>query len=209
MSRWEKNLVKMEAQKEKSIEFTAELLNYQYGYVAWCIWQNKMENAKYYMTKAEKNVTFLENKGYNPSLMNAYKAAFTGLKISFNKFKAPYYGLRCVEYAKQSIRLDDKNPFGHLQTGNIYLYAPTFLGGSRKEAMAHYLKAVSLMESDKDFVPTDWNYMNLLTTVAKTYNEMHEYENAARVCKKILQIAPTFWWVKNELYPSLLKKIKP
>ena len=57
-------------------------------------------------------------------------------------------------------------------------------------------------------VKTDWNYLSLLTQIAKAYEELKDYKNAETYYRKILSLAPDFAWVKNELYPAFLKKRK-
>ena len=40
------------------------------------------------------------------------------------------------------------------------------------------------------------------------YTEQKDYSNAKRYCEKALTLEPDFAWVKNELYPQTLEKIK-
>jgi hypothetical protein len=44
--------------------------------------------------------------------------------------------------------------------------------------------------------------------IATTYEELKLYPSAKHYLEKILKIEPDYKWVKDELYPKLLKKIK-
>ena len=64
------------------------------------------------------------------------------------------------------------------------------------------------MERNPKETIEDWNYLSLLSMIAKTYTELKDFNQAKSYYEKILKIEPDFLWVKNELYPDLLKKIK-
>jgi tetratricopeptide (TPR) repeat protein len=84
---------------------------------------------------------------------------------------------------------------------------PAVFGGSKKEALEHYLKAEQLMS--RGDVKNDWNYLSTLTLIAGAYETLGNYEKADACYRKILGISPQFSWVKNDLYPKfLLKKSK-
>ena len=79
-------------------------------------------------------------------------------------------------------------------------------GGSKGLALEHYLKAMKFMESSNDYKTNNWNYLNLLATIINAHIELNQYEEAKKYCIKTLAIEPGFDWVKNNLYPKLLKK---
>ena len=47
---------KMKNVNNNNPDYLLELVNYQYGYVAWCIGNNKNDEAKKYLDQAEKNI---------------------------------------------------------------------------------------------------------------------------------------------------------
>lgn len=53
-----------------------DLINYQYGYIAWCIDKDKEDEAEFYMEKAQVLMEQLEAQNFNLSMVYAYKAAF-------------------------------------------------------------------------------------------------------------------------------------
>ena len=64
------------------------------------------------------------------------------------------------------------------------------------------------MESQVEGVKDDWNYIGLLTTIAVAYSEIDDYKNAQLYFDKVMKFEPNLYWVKYELYPEFLKKIK-
>jgi tetratricopeptide (TPR) repeat protein len=207
MAQWKLVIDEMNLQNNKSNDFLLELVNYQYGYVGWCIDKDNDEQAEAYLALAEANLEILEKASYKLSLVNAYKSAFYGFHIGLNVFKAPFVGPKSVECAELAMKLDEKNPYGYIQYGNSQFYMPSAFGGSKTVALNYFNKAKLLMELDKTEMKDDWNYLNLLTMIAKAYTELHDY-NAAKACyENLFRIEPNLMWVKNELYTELLKKI--
>jgi hypothetical protein len=207
MSRWKKVIDEMDQKKDKSNDFRIELLNYQYGYIGWCIGNKKSEIAEKYIRLGELNLADLEESGYSPSCLNAYKSAFFGYRIGLNILKAPFFGPRSVDCAKLAMKQDDKNPYGYIQYANSQYYMPSAFGGSKSEALKYYLKAELLMENNRDQIKEDWNYLSLLSMIAQAYTELNDFIRAKVYYIKILTLEPNFLWVKNELYPQLLQKL--
>jgi len=205
MHRWKTAMDSVDALEQKINKEVLDLINYQYGYIAWCIGSSEEEEAEKYLNKATINLEKLEQKKYNESMLLAYKAAFIGFEIGLAKYKAPFIGMNSLEYAKKSVSIDASNALGYMQLGNIYFYMPKMIGGSKTEALAYYLKALTLMESNEEYKTSNWNYLNLLATIINAYIELNKYEEAKKYSIKTLTIEPGFDWVKNNLYPKILK----
>lgn len=206
MTSWANAIDEMQLQKNKSNEFKLELINYQYGYIAWCIGVKNDDLAEKYLDLAEENLESLEKIGYNLSMVNAYKSAFYGYRIGLNVLKAPFIGPKSVDCAKLAIKLNTKNPFGYIQYGNAQFYMPPMFGGSKTEALEYFRKAEKLMESDKEGVTENWNYLSLLTLIIQSYISTNNIDAAKAYFQKIFKVEPNYLWVKNELYPQFLKK---
>ena len=204
MAEWKKY---MDLYNANTNEKKLSLINYQYGYIAFCIDQNKDDEAEKYLQKAESLMSELEKYQYQLSMLYAYKSAFIGFKIGLSPYKAPFIGQESLTFAEKSVELDGTNYFGHIQLGNIIYYTPSIFGGSKTEAMKHYLKALELIEKKSDILKKNWNYLNLLATVINAYYELKQYRQAERFCVKTLAIEPEFNWVKNQLYPKIKKHL--
>ncbi|MBN2635784.1 MAG: tetratricopeptide repeat protein [Prolixibacteraceae bacterium] len=205
MEDWERIIDKMERDKNNTTDNLLEIINYQYGYIGFCMGTNQNNKAKKYLKLAENNLAQLENKNYSPSEINAYKSAFYGFKIGLSPIKAPILGPKSISYSKLAMEQDGKNPMGFIQYGNSQFYMPPVFGGSKEEALEYFLKALELIELNKNQLANDWNYLSLLALIGQSYEAIGQYEKAKIFYEKALKAEPRFLWVKNELYPQLLK----
>jgi hypothetical protein len=207
MKEWKALIDQLESIKDKPNSLILELVNYQYGYIGWCVGNKKSEEAEIYLALAEKNIEYLEDEQYNLSMVNAYKSAFYGLRIGLDVWLAPFLGHKSSDCAKLAIELDANNPFGFIQLANIQNYMPSIFGGSKSDALKYYLKAKELMEKNPGFIKEEWNYISLLTSIGKVYWDMNDLQTTKLYFEKIMQITSQYDWVKKEMYPQLLKEI--
>jgi len=208
MAQWKSVIDRMEEVKSRDNAFLLELVNYQYGYVAWAIGVKRNSEARRYLNLAEANLAVLERNRYNLSMVNAYKAAFYGYRIGLNVLQAPFVGPKSVESANLAMKLDPANPFGYIQYGNSQYYMPAMFGGSKEEAIKYYLKAEELMAKNTEFLENNWNYINLLTVLAQAFSETGDAVSAKAYYDKILKKEPGFVWVKDQLYKDFMKNVK-
>lgn len=208
MDLWKEVIDKMQAEFPVTNPSILELINYQYGYIGYCLGFNKEAEARTYLTLAEKNIETLEKKNFRPDLTEAYRAAFYGFRISLNKLTAPVNGPKSINHAKRSVEMNSENYFSLIQLGNIYFYMPQAFGGSKKTALDYYNKARALMEKERSLITENWNYLSLLVTLGQAYTYIEDYEKAEDIYEFILRTEPGFLYVKNELFPALatLKK---
>ena len=206
MEKWKYSIDSLENIRNKTNNEKLELINYQYGYIAWCINQQKINEAERYIAKAEELIDFLEKQPHFLSTVYAYKAAFVGFEIGISPYKAPFIGAHSLTYAKKSAALDSTNPLAYIQLGNIAYYTPKIIGGSKSEAIQHYKMALQLMEKNYSSINQNWNYLNLIAILIQTYIDTGQYKTAKKYCIKALSIEPEFDWIKNELYPEVLKR---
>ena len=197
----------IDAYKATSNEQKLSLVNYQYGYIGYCIDNDKDDEAEKYLKKAKALVVELEKQSYKSSMLNAYKSAFVGFEIGLSPYKAPFIGQESIDFAQKSVGQDAANYFAYVQMGNIAYYRPAAFGGSKSEGLKQYLKALALLEKNSALLKNNWNYLNLLGSIIMGYYELEQYENAKKYCIKALTIEPNFVWVKNELYPQVKKKL--
>jgi tetratricopeptide (TPR) repeat protein len=206
MDLWKNVIEQMDAIQNKTDEFLLELVNYQYGYIGYCIGFDKKDEAKKYLGLAHKNVEILEKRKYNLSVINSYKAAFYGFRIGLNPISAPVNGFRSIDCARAALKIDPEFYFASLQYGNMKFYMPSALGGSKKEALEYYLKAKAILEKNPDLISGNWNYISLLVVIGQTYTYLKDYTSAQNVYENILKLESGFLYVKDDLYPKLLKK---
>jgi tetratricopeptide (TPR) repeat protein len=117
-------------------------------------------------------------------------------------------GQRGLNHGRKAVELDPQNYLGWIQLGNAYFYMPKSFGGSKQVAFENYDKARKIMEKDPSLTKNNWNYLSLLVTIAQSHTYLEQYDKARSEYEYILKIEPGFQYVKNSLYPELLKKMK-
>lgn len=205
MNEWKRLIDRLQSLTIQDNKILIQLINYQYGYVAWCLGNNKKKEAEHYLKLAYKNLKILLDKNYDLSTLYAYKSAFIGFEIALNVYRAPIIGKKSLEYIEKSIKLNPENYFSYFQKGNIYNYTPEIFGGSKKIAIENYKKALELYEKYEKNLK-NWNYLNLYASIIMTYIEIKDYIKARYYCEKILEKEQNFLWIKNDLYPKTQNK---
>lgn len=208
MDSWKSIIDRMQSSAPKDNELLLELVNYQYGYIGYCLGFEKEKEARKYLSLAEDNLSKLENAGFRIPVLNAYRAAFYAFRISLSTISAPFNGPKSLNHAKKAVEMDASDYFGYTQLGNAYFYMPASFGGSKKTAFENFSKARRLMENDPSLTKGNWNYLSLLVTIAQSHAYLEEYEKAKAEYENILKIEPGFLYVKDDLYPKLLAKMK-
>lgn len=201
MKQWQRILTEAQRNTRPSARQRLERVNFQYGYIAWCIGNQKYNEAREWIPRMEADLEQLEKSRTELSSVYAYKAALYGYRIGINKLQAPFLGPKSRDFAEKSIATDPNNPLGHQQYGNIQFYTPFLFGGSKEKAAIHLLKALQLMEEHKEQLQWNWNYLSLLTSIAELYYDTGDRAKAIAYLKKTLTIEPGYQWVKNEILP--------
>jgi hypothetical protein len=207
MDLWKNIIDRMEADGTKNNGQILELVNYQYGYIGYCIGFKKREEAKKYLSLAEKNIEILEKRNFNPSDVHAYRCAFYGFRIGLNRLSAPVNGVKSLEHGKAALEMNRDNYFALVQYGNMLFYMPAAFGGSKKEGIEYFIRARELLEKNPSELVENWNYLSLLVIIAQSYTYINDLNSAKAVYENILELEPGFLYVKDELYPELLKKM--
>lgn len=208
MPAWESVINRLQQQKNKNGELLLSLVNYQFGYIGWCIGADHRNEAQKYIALARENLKLLEGNNNYLSMVYAYESALLGYEIGLNVFRAPFIGTKSKNYAVYARDIDPANYFAWLQLGNIQHFMPSVFGGSEEEAVRYFLKAKALMERDRAALRNDWNYLHLLTLIAQAYADLKDYRSARLYCEAILKIEPRCQWIKDNLYPSVLQNFR-
>ena len=208
MVEWKVVIDRLQSTGIKDDASRLELVNYQYGYIGWCIGENRKDEANQYLELAEDNLNAIEKKQLYAAKVNSYRSAFYGFHIGLNMLLAPWYGSKSIACAKEAVALDSQDYLGYVQLGNVYFHAPSLMGGDKSKAIENYRIARMKLERASNEIIFDWNFLSLLVTTANCYESMGDLEKAKSSYEEILKIEPNFNWVRIELYPNILKKIK-
>lgn len=204
MENWKKAIDNMEKQKQNEPSYILELINYQYGYTAWCLGNKKKDEAKHYLSLLEENLERLKNVSGETTEFHAYTAAAYGFKIGLSTWRAPFFGPKSMDHAEKAMAKNSLSFQANMEMGNIWNHMPVLFGGSDEKAMNYYTKALEIMEKKpEETLRNKWMYLNLLTLVGQMQQEMGNAAQAKKYFEQALQIEPGFVWVKEELLPSL------
>lgn len=147
VKRWE--TLTNDYEKTADLTKTADLLQLigcYYGYTATLLEKKQEEMAKKSIAKAEDCINKVLAIEPNNALAIDYKGAFMSYTVSMNKMKAPTLGKQSKEMINTAYALEPSNPQILFDKGNSLFYPPKLFGGNKKEALAYYQKAISIIE---------------------------------------------------------------
>jgi tetratricopeptide (TPR) repeat protein len=184
-----------------------DLTEIQYGLLNACIANQNEEVFKNYVEETKNNVDTLLK--YNPewSSAHALKAGILSTEMAFSPSKGMFLGPKSNSHIEKAIKYDETEPRGWIQRGGSKLHTPKMFGGSTKEAVENYQKAVNLYEQDSTHCKNNWQYINAKAWLGIAYMKTEKYEKALKTFQSALEFEPSFDWVKYELMPNLKKKI--
>jgi tetratricopeptide (TPR) repeat protein len=210
MDRWKEVLVEMESRYRHSPEqnLLYDICETSYGYIAWCISVKKKREAETWLDQAQDYLnTFLKMDGTNARAW-ALQGAFYGFRVGLEPLKAAIYGKRSYEANERALRLNPREPHAWMEKANIAFYKPAVFGGSDREAVPLYEKAVRLFETTPGRTEGSWIYLNCLAGLGIALEKTGQGSRAGEVYRKILRLEPSFRWVRDELYPEYMEKQK-
>lgn len=209
MDSWQGVVDRRRAKEDPSAEYLEKTINFEYGFVAWALSKldEEKQRAKTYLAYAREDLErYAAMDDCRRSRAEAYESAFVAYDIKLNPMKAPFTGLKSLKAGKNAVKSDSLDYFAHIQQGNVQYYMPKMFGGSRKKAIESYKTAWSLMQSNFDREGRyNWMYLNLLLTIGDAYKGLKDYDSVRVMYDSVLNLAPDFKWVRDELYPNLPK----
>src|SRR5574344_2811243 len=81
MAAWKKTIDNMHFETKKDNQRELELLNYEYGYIGWCIGNKRSKDAKQYINRSQARMSKLKKVKANIPILHDYKYAYYGVKI--------------------------------------------------------------------------------------------------------------------------------
>ncbi len=208
MQKWEKVILDYEStHSANTTDKKLELISYYYGYIGYLLGVKQYDKAEKFIDNGEKLIKEVLHENPDNATALSFKGSFLGFKIGVCKYKAVFLQSDSKECVNKSLKIDPQNTQALMDKGNILYYAPRVFGGNKKEALAYFLKAKSIFEQNND-IHQNWMYLNLLTIIASAYDDLGNQQAAKNTYNKILALEPNIIWVKNDLFPKLLEKMK-
>lgn len=208
MNDWELCMKNMNRSFESSGDMALlyELAEAEYGYIAYCLSVKKKKEAAWWLDEADRHIAQLLDWQRDNPRVHALMGALYGLRIRLKPAKVMKYGKLSAEANEKALELGPEEPQAWMEKANIAFYKPAFVGGSKKEAVRLYKKAVSLYEASPVRTCQNWLYLNCMAGLGLAYEETGQIQAARSVYEKLLRIEPSFRWVSEDLYPHLLEK---
>lgn len=199
MNSWRLYIEDAETKQNQSMQQRVELLDYEYGYIAYLLSVNKKKEASAMLKKAILLLQSLPNWEDDGKLLSLM-SAFNGFRIALSPLKAPFLGPQAQDYAEKAIRIAGDTPWGYIQMGNIKNYAPSIFGGNKQEALMYYQTAQKLFKTKMpDTYVDNWQYLNLIITMADVFFQNKNKAEAQKLYGYLIEIHPDFKWVRDEL----------
>jgi len=207
MTAWKRIIIEMNQNRQHfdQPDLWYEMGLLKYGYIAWCIDQEKKEEASEMIEEVEDDIEQMLDMNPEWSSVYALWGAIYAFRIQLKPAKAIYLGPRSMKRIEKCLEIDPDDPHGWLEMANSEFYRPAVFGGDKQKAIESYKKSIAFFEADKALVEENWHYLNVLISLAKAYEEIDDRAEAGALYEKILDIEPDFIWVRDDLYPALLK----
>lgn len=204
MAPWPSLIEGMEKTKSSDLTFQVEMVKAMYGLVGYQIGLKQKDKAKVYVEKGSGYLEALLEKYPKNAQLNSLAGAFYGYKIALAFYKAPFLGPKSLSHIEKSIALDPREPMGYIEKGNSLLYRPAALGGDKTEALAHYRKALHLMESQNN-LKCNWQHMLLRAFILKTLYETNQENEAVAFQKAMEKDYGSMVWIKTFVGADLMQ----
>lgn len=206
MDQWEVAMNAFARKTSLSNQQKLELVSYYYGYIGYSLGVKNRDKAKEYIEKGDAIIDDLIDT-YPTAEAYAFKGAFVGFRIGLNPLKAPFLGPSCSKNVDKALSINPSSAQANIEKANLLYYSPSAFGGDKTEAKRYYNRAIALFERNPELTADNWLYLNLLTTVAQINTDEKKYNDAKAMYEKIMKIEPNYLYVKNQLYPQLLKQL--
>ena len=200
MAGWEKTVDSLQLVKLNRVDGDV-LLVAQYGLIGYFLSQQDKVSAEKVVKKYENHLNQKMEQYPNNANYHALKAAMYGFKIGISPWKAPYYSYlhqREVDKALQLRKQHEALPI--IEQANSYYFRPMFVGGDKNKALLAYEKAQRIIENDPN---CNWLLLSNGSWLGQVFTKLGHPEKAKSTYLSLLQRAPGFQFVKNELLPQL------
>ena len=203
---WKRVIDRMHAEPNKSYARIAELVEYEYGYIAECILRDKNSEAEQYLKRYKAHVDYLIECDYKTAEMTAYLSAYYTYRIGISWLRAALVGNKSISLMNRSIKMDRQNAIGLIQRGNAQYFAPAFFKGDAKRgAIDYFLRAERAMVSQGKSKGS-WLYLNLLVQIAECYVGVGEQTQAEAWYRKVISLEPRLTWALDSKYLETMQK---
>ena len=202
ITEWKYVILDMTAKykQEKETELLYSLCFAQYGYIGYCISNGLKKEAEEFLKDVVKNTKELDDLYDGRHDVLALQGAILGYRMVLSKFRAIYLGPKASKLIITASESSNTYFNCSLEMGNMLFYTPKILGGSKKEAIRYYQKAVEIIEQSTQKEDRNWIYINTVLFLANAYYETGSRDLACDLYAGLLDYEPRATWIRDDLY---------
>ncbi|MGN0235863.1 MAG: hypothetical protein ACI4BD_06095 [Paludibacteraceae bacterium] len=205
MDQW-KHYLDENAWQSLSLSEKKRYLNYEYGYIAPAI-DTKKPWAEDYLKAFESHVEEMyQAKHISEAHYYMYMSSICAYDFMLNRGHLFSSGVKSLKHVKKATELAPEDPFVLTLMANVEFYAPSGLGGDKKEALERFSKARRLFETTTAYEHL-WNYASMRLCIAQCYEKTGDVEKAVHACQEILESIPDFSYIRDEYLPKLQEQL--
>lgn len=182
------------------------LLFAEYGLIGNYIGSGSEAEAKAEIPHFEARIENALTRRPNDGELYAFSAALVAYRIALQPWRAPFLGHSHTAKLERAVQLSPFKGLPLVEQANSWYFRPAFVGGDKLLAIGAYEKA---FEYYKNFEHAHWMYYNVGAWLAQAYAAAGDKARAEKLYLQLLQEAPDFSWVRDELLPELRKGKMP
>lgn len=208
LNQWGKAIKQYQSEYDKvpNDSLLLYIIKSRYGLAAHLLEEKQQDSSQFQIEKSYKAIDTLIQKNTFTSDLYAYKGALMGFEIATSPLLNAYMLPKSLSLINKSIQADSTNANGWIQKGNALYYMPSVAGGNKGKAIVYFTKALLILEYTNTH-KNNWIYLNTLAILAQAYEKTGNTTMAKLTYEKALQAEPNFMWVRDHLYPKLLKQL--
>jgi tetratricopeptide (TPR) repeat protein len=144
----------------------------------------------------------VESKKGNVSESKALLSSIMGYKMGYSPWKGIYLGSKSSSYVEEALKANPESYIVQKMYAISKFYTPETFGGDVKVAAMAFEKSIALMESNPELTKENWQYLDALAHLGKSYMKLNQKEKAIATFEKALETEPQFLWVSQVLLPN-------
>ena len=192
--------VRLDAATERVLLFA------EYGLIGNYIGRGSEAEAKAEIPHFEARIERALVRRPNDGELYAFSAALVAYRIALQPWRALFLGHSHNDQLERAVQLSPSKGLPLVEQANSLFFRPSFAGGDKQLAIAAYEKAFDYY---KNYQYDHWMYYNVGAWLAQAYAGEGDKARAEKLYLQLLQEAPNFSWVKDELLPELRKGKTP
>lgn len=205
MAVWAEEIERCTKVDTLTVDDKLDLCNYLYGYIAVILKNEEKSRVEEWLSLWEGYLDAVERDGRALSVTQVYRSSVAAYRAMLYPIKALGYASQSIKTLDKALETDAENPLAIGLKGNMKFYMPAIAGGSKREALKLFIKALAIFDADCPVVYR-WNYCSMQLCLAQAYEKTGDIDQAISIAQSVLAREPGYAYVRDVYLPSLLEK---